>query len=1037
MDIVKFSVKNSVLVNLLMASVLVMGTVAVFDLPQELMPNIDFHWVIAITTYSGASPEEVENLVTIPVEDAINDVDRVDQIISTSVEGMSSVFVKFETMGDDEYDKLFQDLKNSVDEIDDLPDDLEQTIYLELTTSEMSPVLNVNISGNLPEKELLRISRDLRKEILDIDGVAKADIAGLREREIWVEVDPDRLYRYNISLPTVISSIAMKNMNMPGGKMDVGRAEYLLRTIGEIDEVEQLENVVIRKSIDSGQVKVRDIATVVDTLEESTMLSRLDGAPSLSITVSKTAEGHITEVAKDIRELVAQRQQTLPEGVELVITNDTSIIVTDILNVLKSNAYIGLLMVLVILWLFLGWRNASFAALGIPITFMAAFIFMQLKGGTLNGQALFGFVLVLGIVVDDAIIVVENCFRYIQKGYSPIKAAIVGTREVMVPVLSATATTVAAFMPLMLVPGIMGEFMKEIPITVCIVLAASMVEAFIILPAHVSEWSPKNYRPNKTRFAFFLKLRKKYIRTLIKVLRKRHYAIGGVTLLFFVCIFLVVGYLGVDLYSDDELSMFFVRVWMPEGTALEESDRVMSELENRAISVLPGEDVSAVLTYTGLVQTDTDWVFKPSVGQLWIELVYRHEREHDIEHYMDILRENTKDITGPRSVEFAKMNTGPPTGAAVEVKVKGDDYDMLQVIANDIKNYLATVEGVTDIKDDFEYGKKELKIKVDEDRAALYGFDIFQVSSSVRTAFDGTVASKIRRGDEEIDVVVRYKESDRNGIEAFEEMKIVSQTGSVVPLKDIVEYTVEPGYTSIRRIDRERTISVTADVDQMKANANAISREILERYNDIAVRFPGYSISMGGEFEEFNDSVNALWKLFLLGIFIMYIILGGQFKSFIQPLMILYTIPFGFIGAIMGLMIINSPFSFTTMYGVVALSGIVVNDALVLISFINDQRQRDISRWRSIISGGSIRLRPIILTSVTTIFGMLPMALGIGGESKTWEPLAMTIVGGLFFSTFFTLFLIPCLYAAVDDVKLFFGVKSFKPVPHLEEIEAV
>jgi len=972
-SIAKFSVKNPVFVNLLMASVIVMGTVSVFDLPQELLPNIDFHWVIVIAPYSGASPEEVEDLVTIPLEDAVNDVDRVDQVISTSVEGLSSLFVKFETMGDAEYDKLYQDLKNAVDEIDDLPEDIDDIQYIELTTSEMLPVINLNISGSIPEKELLKITKDIQREILNIKGVAKADIAGLRDREIWIEIDPDRLYSYSVGLTQVISAIAMKNMNVPGGTMDVGRSEYLLRTIGEVDEVKQLENVIIRKTVDNGQVKVGDVAAVIDTLEKSTVYSRLDGMPSLSITISKKADAHITEVVKDVRNYVEMQQPHLPDGVTLTFTNDTSVIVRDILQVLKSNAYIGLIMVLIILWLFLGWRNASFAAIGIPVTFMAAFIFFRVQGSTLNGQTLFGLVLVLGIVVDDAIIVVENCFRYIQKGFSPYKAAVVGTREVMVPVLSATATTVAAFLPLMLVPGIMGEFLKGIPITVCLVLSASMVEAFFILPSHVAEWSPRRYRPNKTRFAFFTKLRRVYVRFLVKILRRRHWAIAAVTLLFFISVAIVVVFLGVDLYSDDEMAMFFVRITMPEGTSLDETDRIISQFEERAMT-LPDKEVTAVLAYTGLMQTDTDWYFKPSVGQLLVELIYRDQRDYGVDHYIEMLREKTTNITGPKSVEFAKMHSGPPAGAPVEIKVRGDDYDMLRLIADEIKADLAEIEGVADIRDDFDFGKKELKIKVDEDRAALYGFDIFQISSAIRTAFDGTVASKIRRENEEIEVVVRFAEEKRGSLRDFEQMKLVSPTGAVVPLKDIIQYTIEPGYTAIRRIDRERTITVTADVDQMKANANAVNRGIQDAYAGIGARFPGYSVSFGGEFEEFNESIDALWKLFLLGVFLMYIILGGQFKSFVQPLMILYTIPFGFIGAIMGLLLIRSPFSFTTMYGVVALAGIVVNDALVLISFINNERQRDANRWRSIVNAGAVRLRPIILTSVTTIFGMRQVA---------------------------------------------------------------
>ncbi|MFC1728808.1 efflux RND transporter permease subunit [candidate division KSB1 bacterium] len=1036
MNIVKFSVKNPVLVNLLMITVLVMGTIALFDLPRQLFPDVDFHWAFVNVTYPGASPEEMEKLVTIPIEDAAQTVDKIKSITSVSYEGVSEISIVFETIPQEEYDKLFIDLKNAVDRIEDLPEDASDPFWVELTSDMFAPMLTVNLTGDLPEKDLLDMARDLQEELLNFKLISKAEISGLRNREIWVEVDPERLYSYNLSMEQVSNAIAVKNLNLPGGTMNVGRSEYLLRTVGEIDEVEQLENVVILKNVSGGQIKIKDVATVIDTLEEATTYNRLNGASSVSITLTKKPEGNIIDLVREVRDFVGQRAANLPEGVELVFTNDMSVPVNDLLSILESNAYIGLIMVLMSLWLFLGWRNAFFAALGIPITFMAGFIFLRYTGESLNGSSLFGLVLVLGIVVDDAIIVVENCFRYIQNGYSKYKAAVIGTTEVLVPILSATATTVAAFLPLMLVPGLLGDFFKVMPITVCLVLAASLIEAFVVLPSHVAEWSPATYRPNKTRFAFFEKLRNGYTTILKRLLRRRHITISAVTALFLVSVAVVIVFLGIDFWAGDDFPQFFVYVELPEGTTLEETDRVIREVEEQARH-LPQEDVLAVIATTGLAMYETEWVFKPNYGQLVIELVHPNERQHEVDYYLEMLREKSSGITGVKSIEFAKINTGPPAGPPVEIKARGDNYDILQVIAGEIEADLAVIEGVSDIKNDFNYGKKELSITVDENRAALYNLDIFQIASAVRSAFEGMVASKFRDGDDEVEVIVRYGKDARENLDDFENMKIVTPASQVIPLKDIITYSVEPGYNAINRVDRERAITVTAEIDQMKATTASVNSTIEDENADLSARFPGYSIKFGGEFQEMNETLDSLWKLFLFGLFLMYLILGGQFKSFIQPLMIMYTIPFGFIGAVVGLLLVNSPFTIATMYGVIALAGIVVNDSLVLISFINNARQKGLDRWESIIQAGRVRLRPIILTSITTIFGLLPMALGLGGKSATWGPLAATIVGGLFFSTVFTLFVIPCLLAGVDDIRLFFGAKSLKPTPHLEEIDSI
>jgi len=668
---------------------------------------------------------------------------------------------------------------------------------------------------------------------------------------------------------------------------------------------------------------------------------------------------------------------------------------------------------------FLGWRNALFAALGIPVTFMITFIFLHVTDRSLNGNSLFGLVLVLGMVVDDAIIVIENCYRYIQKGISPYRAAVIGTKEVAMPVFAFTATTISAFLPLMLVPGLMGKFMKIIPIAVSLALVASLLEAFIILPTHIAEWSK---RIVKGAHSPGLSLN---IRQLRRTLRWRYVAVSSIIVIFLVSIMLI-PLIGVDLFADEEISQFYVWVTCPEGTKLEATDSIIRQIEQKALQ-LPSHEVAGIVGNAGIMQTESDWSLKSNVGQVIVDLVELEERDRSLDEIIDDLRQRTANISGIQSIEFGKISSGPPTGDPIEVKVKGDYLDVLEEVAELVKDELRTIPGVFDVKDDFFLGKKELKIFVDTDKAHMLGLTNWQVAYAVRNAFEGGKAGVYRESDEEIDIIVKYNDESRQSMEDVENLRILTPSGHMVAFKDIAQIKVEQGYANIKRFEKKRAITVSADIDESVTSSVEVNQELIRRFQEIGRRYPGYSLDFRGEFQEFNEAFEGIYKLFTVGVIIMYIILGGQFRSFVQPLIIMLAIPFGFIGCMVGLLIIGKPFNIATMYGIVALAGIVVNDSLVLVSFINNARAAGVSRWRSIMQAGKVRLRPIILTSITTIFGLLPMAIGLGGTSVVWAPLAMTISFGLLFSTVMTLFIVPALYAIIDDVKkLLLGKKAFK-----------
>jgi multidrug efflux pump len=1014
MSVFRFSVRNTVLVNLLMIAVVVVGLIALMRLPRELFPKITINWVFVITNYPGVSAEDVEKQITIPIEDDIADIEGIDFIWSGSTEGQSFIAIKFLEMSDSKYQRRLQDLKSKVNEVKDLPDDADDPIIQEMTTANMVPVITVNLTADLPERQLTDLAEELKDRLSNISTISSISMAGTRDRQIWVEVDPDQLYAYRLPVSQVIAALAMRRFNMPGGKLRLGREEYVIRTMSELTTPEEIKNIVIRTIPGSRALTVGDVATVKDTYEDPQTYSRLDGKPNVAISIAKTDRGNSLKIIADVKRVCQEFAAELPPSARIVMTNDNSIYIRDVLSKLVNNGLFGLLMVFLILLAFLGWRNAVFASLGIPVTFMAAFIMMQFMGETLNGTALFGLVLVLGVVVDDAIIILENSYRYMQKGLSPRQAAVIGGEEVMMPVLTSTLTTIAAFLPLMMMTGVMGKFMRIVPVVVSIVLVASLFEAFVILPAHIADWTGKGGRA-VGRVGWIRQLNKLYSKVLYRFLKRRYIVLVAITVLLLVGVWLTMR-VGVDLYNDEEVPAFFVWIRMPEGTQLDATSEAVARVEKTAMG-LSRSEWDAVVGTPGFLQTHTETIYQPHVGMVIVDLVERKDRDRSAQEIMDDLRNRIGSIPGVKSIELAQIQSGPPVGSDVDIKVMGKNFEDLEAVTEVLKGDLNSIDGVHDISDNFSPGTEELRVIVDPQKSALYGLDVQSVSLAVRTAFDGVPATVMRDEDEELDVLVRYPEDRRGTIEDLAHLYVVSPTGVLVPFSAVCSIDRQKGISDIQRFKRQRAITITANLDKSKTDMVRIKRQIDRKFASIATAYPGVNLDYTGAFQEYQEAFAGIMQLFAIGIFLIYIILGGQFRSFIQPIVIMCTIPFAFMGAVVGLLMSGNPFSITTLYGIVALGGIVVNDAIVMVTFINNARREGMGRWKSVMQAGQIRLRPILLTSITTIFGVLPMAIGLGGKSEVWAPLANTIAWGLGAATFLTLLILPTIFCiVVDDI---------------------
>ena len=1007
-----------------MIIIVVFGLYAWINLPRELTPEIALQSAVVTTLYPGASPEEVEKLVSAPIEDAIEEsVNKIDLLFSTSSEGRSVIAVNFEEMGDRDFDKELENLRTAVEQVNELPEEILDDPRIEdLDISSGFPMLTIVVGGNISEKQMRDIAENLKDEILDIKNIASVRIAGFREREIWIEVDPDRLKAYQLPISTVITALGTNNLNLPAGTMGLGNTEFMVRTMGEFANPDTIGETIIAVQPTGTPLRLNDVATVSDTYEETRTLSRVNGSPSISLSVQKKTEGNIIALVAKLRELIEQRRKDLPEGAELTAVNDYSVILKERLGILETNAFFGLVLVVLMLLLFIGWRNALFAALGIPVAFMATFWFMSIAGYTLSGVSLFGLILVVGIVVDDAIVVIENIYRHIEAGASPKVAAIRGAEEVGWPVVAASLTTICAFGPLMFMSGVSGQFMRVVPIMAILVLIASLFEVFVILPAHVSEWGKSENRKAQTN-RWFEFIRNRYVKVLKRTIRWRYAFVGSV--LFIGLIACVGAFLVLDkeLFPGEDFPQFYVRAEMPSSYGIQETTGVIAQIEKVA-KELPSTEVAAIVSNIGLHTLTSGLIrgvaYGSNFGEVIVELTPKQERIREVDEIIADLRTKTATISGIEQLNFITQEGGPPQGEDVEVKVKGPRFENLTELAGVLKTTLTQMDGVYDIYDDFRTGKSELRIYLKPEKAHQYGVTTFQVAQSVRTAIEGAKATTYREADEAIDVIVKYKEDTLKNLAELNNLLIATPNGVIVPLKDVADIVEEKGYADVRRFDGERAISVYASVDRVKTTPVKVNQALIRAFADVESLYPGYQLDFRGLFDEVMESFSELWKLFIVGLLLIYVVLGAQFKSFIQPIIIIFAVPFGMIGAMVGLLLSNATLSIVAMFGIVALAGIVVNDSIVLIDFINKYREDGYNKWYAILKGGSVRLRPIILTSLTTIIGLIPMAIGLGGKSPIWMPMANTIIFGLSFATLMTLFVMPALYAITTDLRSIF-----------------
>ena len=1008
-------IDNHPLANIAFVMVLLGGLLSYLAMPRAQDPEINFNWVSIITALPGASAEDVERELTGPLEDAIKQVKDVRFASSSSREGVSSILVRFEELSERRFDKRVNDLRREIQNkaSAELPPDATDPVVMEITSSNGFPTAIMVLHGAGGER-LRRAGFVMKKELEALEGVDQVITAGFEEPQLQVDFDPARVAAAGLSPVQVSDAVAAWFRNTLGGRVRVQDREWLVRMEGKTPDPEALAGAAVITP--GGRVALDEIASVARGQERASQLVIYNGQPAVMLSVTKQPDANTLELVERLQAFAGARNPLLAgQGVQLTLIDDQTHATRSAIGVMESNALFGLGAVLLMCWIFLGSRLALLVGLGVPFSLAGTFIGVDLIGSTLNLTVLLGVVIALGMLVDDAVVIVEAIYYRLQRGEAPQEAVVGGVREVGLPVIAAVLTTIAAFLPLMLLPGILGSFMFVVPFVVTVGLLVSLAEAFWILPTHILalglQPSARRTRAQVLRERFTHWLRVKYARALVAVLRRRRIGMAVLVLLMVGAGAAVAGGLvKVQFFAFDSMRFFYVSVDMPAGVRPE---RTLAEAE-RAARVLqkavdPAE-LRSIASYSGLKFTDTEPVYGDQYGQVLVALLPRHGDMRETGEIIAAVRPRIEALEGEAKFSFMEMKGGPPTAKPISVKMKSDDYPQLRAAADAFLAEVALLPGVKDLMDDDVPGRGEMRLLLNREKLARAGVNPAEVARLLRLYGEGEIVATTREGGEKIEVVVRARPENLNDVTELLQRVVPLADGRSVQLGDLVDHELRLSKGYIRHYQLTRAITVEADLDRSQIDTVEANDRLKAAWVRMQPEFPGVELDFSGELEDIEESLDAMGKLFMLGIGLIYLILATQFRSYWQPLIILVTVPLAFTGVVLGLLVSGNPLSLYTLYGVIALTGIAVNSAIVLIDAANERRAAGMSVQHAAIYAARRRVVPILITTTTTIGGLLSLAIGLGGKSLMWGPVAASIVWGLGFSTVLTLFAIPLVY---------------------------
>ncbi len=1061
-SVVRYTLKQVVFMNVVFVLFMVAGIFSIFTSPVENMPPVDMGRVFITTVYFGASAEDVEALVTKEIEDALDGLENVEYVQSRSRRNHSTVSVKF--IDDTDYPDLYDELRFRVlNAKKEFPPGVDEPVFMYLDTQFWMPVLVLNIVGDIPNRTLKLLADEFKTSVVAVPGVREVTLLGEYEKEFHVSLDPEKLRRFGVTFNQAAEAVKSANVKLPTGRFQTGETEYMLDAGTRLSSQEEVLNVVVRRDGDGNFVRVGDlVTTAMMSYRDPISISSANGLNTLSLLVKKEDAGNAITIADDVKALAVRFEEAhADEGITIRYTGDSTVEIDDSINTLGGNMLLGMSLIGVVLWLTLGFRNAMLTAIGIPFSFLCTLIIMKLTGVSINTISLFSFVLVSGIIVDDAVIILENVFRHMQMGKSAGEAVVDGVAEVMLPVVSTVITTILAFLPMLIMTGSTGEFFSVIPMTVTFALAASLFEALFILPVHIKEWGPKTLPRQAAHvsegFASHLETGifrvpwRIYKRLLDVLLANRLKTVGLLFAVFVIAVvILVLSVTGIVARIKVEFfpARFFryhIALEMPPETSLEKTDEVVRDLSLFIVGMGEGQ-AHAAAGSAGMYETEDYQVrYAHNLGQVVVMFPPEKERDfpdnpkNDVMFHIEYIRDRANEYLDrkygdgpfrPRMKVFPE-NTGPPTGKPVNIRVSGNTREQAEGAAVGIMRHLGAdprFKDLADLEDNRPAYGKAVKFTPRQEAASEYGLQPGAVTALVAGALNGFYAGEFRTEEEEVPLLVRlarsYDPGNSRGAGISEppdvlDVPVIEHSAAPVFIRDIAEmrFSSEPEIRT--RYNGKPTITISSGI-RSGSSLTPIRVTVLvkEFYDGISSEHPGVTVSFGGEFEATSRSYMSLTFAFLIAVIAIYLVLSSQFKDYLQPVIIISAICFAVIGVVFGMFLTRSTFTIASFMAVVGLAGVAVNDSLILIDFINARRREGMPMREAVLDACSARMRPVLITTVTTMLGLLPMAIGIPRKSMTWAPMATAFVTGLSSATLLTLLIVPVEYELSEGLRL-------------------
>jgi multidrug efflux pump subunit AcrB len=1042
--IIAWFARNPVAANLLMIGIMVVGALSAITIRKEFFPSVELDSIRIGVPYLGAAPQEVEEGVCVKIEEAIQDIEGIKRIRSYSSEGYGTIIAEI----DPDYDvgQKLDEIKNRVDAISTFPAETEKPVIYEQRIEQEA--LWLTVSGDMDERSLKELGKIIREELVTLNpssleegrngfekllfpysSITRADLRGAREYEISIEVSENTLREYGLSFQDIVRAVRNSSIDVPAGSIKTSGGEILLRTKGRAYTGQEFEEIVLLNRDDGTRVTLGEVATVIDGFADYTALLEFDRKSSVAIRVMRVGDQNALDISRTVRRYIETRQETLPEGVELNVWFDSSVPLKGRLTLMTKNALLGGLLVFLSLALFLRLKLAFWVIMGLPVCFLGTFWVMTMPflDISINMITLFGFIVVLGIVVDDAIVIGENVYTVTRRDGQSIDNVVKGAREVATAATFGVLTTIVAFIPMLMIPGVNGKIWSQIGIVIILCLLFSLVESKLILPAHLAHMKIKYHREGKLGPVGSVQrsvtnAMQWFIRVVYKPLLEIGMTYRYVTFAVFIAMMVVSAGLVTSakvpwqFFPNVPLDEVNVNLIMAEGTPASVTHKTafylrdIAEGLNETIKAEPGNP-------DGIVQHVMVLSFSENSARIIVNLVPSEDRKIDTFTFINRWREAVGKVPGINELTFSGgTNSG---GDPINFQLVGNDFRQLDEVADKLKEKLGEYSGVFDIKDSFSTGKQEINLEIKPEAEAL-GLTLADLATQVRYAFYGAEAQRIQRGKDEVRVMVRYPVNDRRTLDTLENMRIRTPDGDTVPFESVAIANLGSGYSTISHVDRKRVVNVTADVDKDQIDANEIIGDMRENFiPDLLRRYPGVKYELEGESREQGETMSALGQGLILSMLVIYALMAIPLGSYIKPIVIMSVIPFGIVGAIFGHLIMGMPLSVLSLCGIIALSGVVVNDSLLMVDLVTRLEKQGVPRREAALQAGPARFRPILLTSFTTFFGLLPMLWEPSLQAKFLKPMATSLAFGILFATLITLMLIPSIYMIVDDfVKL-------------------